>query len=521
MDYQKITYDTCRCYLHDKQRLLPAPTYQTLLGWIRGRQYERLASCSSELGPDVTGPSAFKVLRQVDAFFKKNAAFADGQCTRLAALISFEEGELLCEATNSRLDSYFDPGFDPKMKKYIEKMSAYIYDTLGPYRDFLENLPKLVKVTSGATATRSRRKSTPFLRVSKKIVCTPGAFPYVNALSEYFGYGSQTGMLVSENRIAFVPKSWKTDRTIACEAEGNVSLQLAFDKFAKNRLRRRGIDLRDQTRNQELAREGSINGKLSTIDLSMASDTLAYNAVALLFPEDWFGYLRAIRSQYYTLYPSSRQAYHKFSSMGNGATFALETLVFAAAGFAVGSSTNSVYGDDIIVDTDKYDELIALLAFLGFVPNTEKSFSSGPFRESCGKDWYEGIDVTPQYLRSIDRRKAVKCHFVNSMLMIAEPYGALVDYLSSFVKEEKLPFVPYMESTISGVWIDPHSAYAHGLIKTERSGNHSWIPRTKAYVAKSRSLRDWGMRSLFLWYLGTIGRNRNLPVREADRKSVV
>jgi hypothetical protein len=96
-----------------------------------------------------------------------------------------------------------------------------------------------------------------------------------------------------------VPKNWKTFRTIACEPDGALPFQLAFDTFAKRRLRARGINLSDQSRNQLLAKEGSINGSLATIDLSSASDTVAFNTVALLFPTEWFDVLNAFRSTHW------------------------------------------------------------------------------------------------------------------------------------------------------------------------------------------------------------------------------
>lgn len=513
MDYQKLTYDVSRCYLHDNKRYLPDATFDLILGWIRSRDYQRLAACSTDPVLDLTSPGVTRVVRQISAFFSKNKSFTDPVGSRLAALLSFEEGEKLCEETNHRLDSWYDKNSEipNSIRSKIEKMSVYAEEVLGPFNDFLEQLPELIKVTAGATATRSRRKSIPFLKVNKRIVCTPGAFPFISALSNYFGYGEIQGKLVSENRVVFVPKSWKTDRTIACEAEGNSCLQLAFDKYAKNRLRRIGVDLSDQTRNQRMAKEGSLSGRFATVDLSMASDTLAYNTVRLLLNEKWFNYLRSIRSQYYTMYVGQREAYHKFSSMGNGATFSLETLVFSAACYAVGSKHFSVYGDDIIIETELYDDLLALLAFLGFVPNTSKSFSQGPFRESCGKDWYLGIDVTPIYIRDLDRRKAVMCHLVNSLLTIVEPGGKLIALVKSLVTTLQLPFVPFSESTISGVWLDPHIAYSQGLIKVDKMGSNAWIPRTKAFVASSKLKRDWSMRSLFLWYLGTI-RRKDRPI---------
>ena len=526
MELSKITYDVSRCYLQDRKSKLPADCWNTLHGWIRARDFQRLASCTSHFTLDVTCVEGVRTLHQIEAFFKKNASFAVNLHTRLAAIIAFDEGEQICEETNARLDDYYCssrvyqtslPSDDFDLPIKIRRAQQYIEKVLGPFPDFLRVIPELIQVTSGATATRSRRKAFPHLKISRRTVCTPGALPYLASLSEFFGYETFRAKLITSNRVAFVPKSWKTERTIACEAEGNMCLQLAFDKYAKRRLRRFGINLSDQTRNQELAKEGSINGKLSTIDLSMASDTLAYNTVALLLPGEWFQYLRSIRSEGYALYPNQDEKYHKFSSMGNGATFSLETLVFAALCSAVGSSAFSVYGDDIIIESELASDLIALLGFFGFVPNTEKSYTTGSFRESCGKSWYKGFDVTPRYIRDVDSRKATLCHVINCMMEISEPFGALEEYVHGLVREHKLPLVPYNEDSMSGVWIHPHFAYEKKLIVTPTRGKHAWIPRFKAYKPLARVNRVYDYRAYVLWFLRNWSRRSTEASDEATR----
>lgn len=509
MELQQITYDISRLYLQDRKGTLTKETYDLLHGWIRARDLPSLAACATDDRLDVTSLSASQTIRQVAAFFKKNVCFTDPLVARLAALLSFEKGEELCQETNERLDTFYSKHHDKSIhddfRSEVEACQKYIANVLGSFSDFLGELPKLIYVTAGATATHSRRLSIPFLKVSKRLVCTPGAYPYIAALSDYYGYGEIQGKLITENRVTFVPKSWKTERTIACEPTGNMCLQLAFDKYAKRRLRRAGLDLSDQTKNQELAKEGSIDGKYSTIDLSMASDTLAYNTVALLFPEKWFQYLRSVRSQFYTMYPGNKETYSKFSSMGNGSTFPIETLVFAAACRAVGSSSFSVYGDDIIIEQNNVERLLALLAYLGFVPNTDKSFTEGPFRESCGKDWYKGFDITPFYIRELDRRKATQCHLANGLMRICKPNGSLFAYLVDFIKENKLPLVPFNEDSMSGVWISPNAAYQRKLIRTANRGRKAWIPMFKGYKPASSKIHSNDSRSLFLWYLKAIG----------------
>lgn len=508
-----ITYDISRCYIQDRKSTIPEDCFNLIHGAIRARDYRYLAGCGDSLLPDVTGAEAWRTILQIEAFFKKNASFTAPLEARLSALLSFEEGERICERTNERLDLFFSEHGEnhPDLRKKVKLAQRYIDKVLGDPADFVAKLPQLVRVTTGATATRSRRHALPPLKINKRVTCTPGALPYLDALSAFWGYGDLGGKLISRNRVTFVPKSWKTERTIACEPDGNLPLQLAFDSYAKTRLRRVGINLSDQTRNQELACEGSISDGLATIDLSMASDTLAYNTVALLLPESWFGYLRSVRSQYYEMYKGERKSYHKFSSMGNGATFALETLVFAALAYSVGSKRFSVYGDDIIVETELANDLIELLAFFGFTVNTEKSYTSGPFKESCGAHWYSGVRITPKYIRELDRRKATWCHLVNCMMAICKPGGQLEDYLVALVHKASLPLVPFNEDSMSGVWVDTHTAYVKKLIVCATRGRYAWRPRMKAYKPTSRAVRFFDSRALFLWFLETVGRDNRSP----------
>lgn len=512
METQRVVYDACRHYLTDRQRTLPQTLYDSLIGAIRSRNLTMLAGCTSLLDIDVADPETVRTLYQVEAFFKKNAVFTQSLPARLQALINFEDAEERCRVTNDILDDVDALEVsNPRMHRLLSRMRVDIEEVLGPFRTFLDELPKLVRVTSGATATRSRKRSLPPYKISRRMVTTPGAYRYVDALSRYFGYGEHRGRFVSRNRVEFVPKSWKTERTIACEPDGNIPLQLAFDSYVKRRLRRVGINLRDQTRNQEMAREGSLTGALATVDLSQASDTLSYNVVAALFPYEWFDYLRSIRSQYYEVYRGNRQAYHKFSSMGNGATFTIETLVFAAACRAVGSRTYAVYGDDIVIETELVSELTDLLALLGFIPNTEKTFCTGFFRESCGKYWCRGVDVTPKFVREWSRRKPVLSHNINVMSSVAEPFGKLATFLVELIVQQRLQLVPRNEDSLSGVWIDVHEAYEKKLIRDGRKLKppHAHSPHVlffKGYSPLSKKpVKVSDTRSLFLWHLNAFG----------------
>lgn len=213
--------------------------------------------------------------------------------------------------------------------------------------------------------------------------------------------------IVSGNRVITVPKTYKSDRTIAIEPCMNSYIQKGIGRVIRNRLKRVGVNLDDQVPNQIGARIGSLDGSLATIDLSMASDTVSRELVGWLLPLPWWSALEQCRSPRGVLLKTGLEIdYEKFSSMGNGYTFELETLLFWAITqsvcrpFMVETERSvRVYGDDIIVPTEFAEELISRLEEVGFKPNPSKSFWSGPYRESCGKHYFNGADITPFYVR--------------------------------------------------------------------------------------------------------------------------
>jgi hypothetical protein len=216
----------------------------------------------------------------------------------------------------------------------------------------------------------------------------------------YIAYAKRA-KLVHNNKISFVPKTAKVHRTIAIEPLMNSYLQKGIDKLMRCKLKRVGINLQDQSLNQRMAREGSLDDSedgFVTIDLSSASDSISRGVVANLLPPEWVELLNSTRSGAGTIDGVSFR-YHKFCSMGNGFCFPLETLLFTAACVATDCGTPgidfSVYGDDIIVRKKHSANLITFLSVLGFSVNSDKTFLQGPFRESCGADWFGGEDVRP------------------------------------------------------------------------------------------------------------------------------
>lgn len=209
------------------------------------------------------------------------------------------------------------------------------------------------------------------------------------------------------NRISTVPKDFKKDRPIAVEPGWNMFFQKGIGEVMRSRLRRYGNNLKYQDLNQQLAYYGSRDGTWCTIDLSSASDTVSDALVFELLPSEWYGPISQVRCHLGKLAKWFIQ-YHKVSSMGCGFTFELETLVFRSLVYAVDSLMYPkaegrrvmCYGDDICCRPRSYEAVLEVLQWCGFIPNQEKSFGSGPFRESCGKHWASGHDVSPFFIKT-------------------------------------------------------------------------------------------------------------------------
>lgn len=499
-------WQAAMAYVKDHGSALLDEHKSFITGLIRARDYERLAELPDVLAFSYSDANCVRIVRQLSAFFKKDADFADEARCHSEAQKAFEMAEELCKATNLRLTNAFinEARLDDELYLIVNRMRKHVATLVGNLTDLLDSLPKGMKVTSGATSTRPRADSLPYLKVRKKACGTTGATQLFALFQEYSSQRPWDTTVVEGNRIALVPKSYKTHRTIAAEPELNVLFQLAVDAYLKDRLRRReNIDLRDQSRNQSLARQGSVDGSIATIDLSMASDTMAREVVHYLFPTEWCNFLELLRSPRYTGCFGEGE-YAKFSSMGNGFTFVLQTTIFTAAAKAIGSKVVSVYGDDIIVDASKYTDMIEVLRFLGFVPNKSKSFAAGPFRESCGGDFFLGVDVRPFFVKKHERlTRPELCHIINGLASISGEN--LAELLVREVRKAHLPLAPYSENTRAGVHVDVTTCYRLGLIlkplKDPLRGESPWCVYYKGYSERHRYATIRNVKTMILWFL--------------------
>lgn len=282
--------------------------------------------------------------------------------------------------------------------------------------------------SGGASTSRPRTESHPAFKYLGKAHATERALQlFVDIVDEVPGWINRTGQLLIEtvpgNVMFTVPKKTDIDRVACKEPDVNMWLQKGVGSFIRSRLKRTGINLNDQSINSSLARLGSLTGELATIDLSSASDSVSTALVELLLPVNWYTLLDTIRCQETVIPRGDFVEVHRnemFSSMGNGFTFELESLLFyalarTAAYFSGISGIISVYGDDIICPSALYDNLEWVLKYFGFQLNAEKSFSKGPFRESCGGHYYNAVDITPFYIRKPITHLLDVIHTANSL----------------------------------------------------------------------------------------------------------
>jgi len=217
-------------------------------------------------------------------------------------------------------------------------------------------------------------------------------------------------------KVISVPKTMKTPRIIAIEPTAMQYSQQAILRLFQDGVKDSYLDsfigLDDQTPNQRMARQGSKNLDLATLDLSEASDRVSLESVSNLLSRHRHLHdaVMACRSNTARMPSGEILTLAKFASMGSALCFPMEAAVFLTAIF-VGIQEDlgrpltrkdvesyagrvRVFGDDIIVPVDHVRSVISSLESFGLKVNYRKSFWNGKFRESCGKEYYDGTDVS-------------------------------------------------------------------------------------------------------------------------------
>jgi hypothetical protein len=328
-------------------------------------------------------------------------------------------------------------------------------------------------------------------------------------------------------RVIAVPKTLKTPRIIAIEPTAMQYTQQAIAETLVEYLEghdnpfRTLIGFWDQDLNRSMAQKGSLQGSLATLDLSEASDRVSNQLVrSLVTPWPHVGAaLDATRSRKADVPGFGVLRLAKYASMGSALCFPIEAMVFATIVMLGIQSTLSrrltrsdvksllgqvrVYGDDIIVPAHFAPAVIQKLEDFGLRVNKDKSFWTGRFRESCGKEYYAGEDVSiVRVRRMLPTSRQDVPELLSAVSLRNQAYkagiwglaGALDDFLGDLMGH-----YPVVAET--SPLLGRHSFLGY---ETQKLDRHTHSPLVKGWRVRAiadRAERLEGYGALMKWYL--------------------
>lgn len=319
------------------------------------------------------------------------------------------------------------------------------------------------------------------------------------------------------SRVSFAPKNADTARLICTEPSLNMFAQLGLKVILDKRMAKLwGVDMEDQPEiNRFLAMQGSRHGTFGTLDLASASDCVSLRLCELVLPGWFYNLLLDLRCS-----RTDVEAYGlsvelgMLSTMGNGFTFPIMTIILSCAVRAVyhqlgipiqetirrvkdGNMLNipgnwAVFGDDIIVRSDAYDAVVAFLGRLGFRVNISKSFNKGPFRESCGHDYFNGLNVRGVYLKKVASLQdlAVAVNLLNNWSSETSiPLRRGVAYLLGLFRDDRVWYVPYSMPLDAGIRVPSCALPILGQSTARKGGRWKWKACFRAWSTRHQAIK--------------------------------
>jgi hypothetical protein len=313
-------------------------------------------------------------------------------------------------------------------------------------------------------------------------------------------------------KVISVPKTLKAPRIIAMEPTCMMYMQQALwrcflSSLERDELLSKMIGFNDQVPNQDLARQGSADGLTATLDLSDASDRVSNQLVRIMVSR-WPSLRSAIdatRSRRADVEGYGVIRLAKYASMGSGLCFPIEAMVFTTLVFLgiqrslnvtmtrkdVNLFRNSVrvYGDDLIVPVEHVLSVVQTLEHFGARVGLDKSFWTGRFRESCGKEYFMGHDVS-----LVRVRQALPCTTADATEVIATVKLRNHFYLSGYWRT-----AGWLDKLLKGVLkhypvVAPTSSVLGRVsflgYQTERMHPFLHSPLVRGYVEQAKAPSD-------------------------------
>jgi len=390
--------------------LIPGTSIPRFLGWLISRVFSSDGYVRSD--PDIT---ALKHLRQFLYFLYKLNLPYDPETER-SVIESFVR-------TQEELENIeFPPEVEPVIRKARDIISRIFHGI--NVRDIVpRHGPGAV-----ATGERAGEKSN----FSRIYAHTEVVYPFteyymlgLNQVVDQFDWlQSLTVLEHGTAEVVLVPKDSRGPRLISKEPLELQWIQQGIQKqlyawIEKHPWTSSFVNFTDQTRNRMLALASSRSNEYVTLDMKDASDRVTLRLVERLFEgvPNLLEALKASRSGF-TRLPDGREVkLATFAPMGSACCFPIEAMCFYALAAAVISSRRSlevrgryqkylpylgiyVYGDDIIVRREDYPPLLTVFPKVGLRFNQDKCCVGRFFRESCGCDAFDGVEVTPIRLRT-------------------------------------------------------------------------------------------------------------------------
>ena len=357
-------------------------------------------------------PYAFKKHYQVTEFLKKYSFEKDLYTPPEVKAMSIEK----FLDNQKRIENHVI-SMSPLVKEIVFRARGWIDHLLGDY-DLDEHLQECYFPKKASVGT-SRKNATLSYRWQRGITGSQYHLDWFNRVylpwqSHYDELDSRRPDLSSEQRVVtelpatLVEKTYKSERMIVPNSGVGGLYSNGIGAVMVKRLRAGGYDVKVLPDvHKRLAQAASRNGHSATVDQTLASDNITTEHVELLLSMRWAKVL--LNGRIGTLVIDGTPMETKtMSTMGIGFTFPLQMVIFLGLTHACldyyresGSVENpriSVFGDDLICPVEIRNLLTEVFVSLGFKFNEEKSFWCGPFRESCGGDYYRGFDVRPAYL---------------------------------------------------------------------------------------------------------------------------